>query len=384
MRASISISNLSLVLYLGINSLFVLKYGQRVFPISIVYLILGCYLLSIAMILRIREKFTQFLNHKVQLSIIIAGLILLAYCQTLIDPFSVKVDRWSAIHNFLNNLFHGEYPYSANTHLGGFGSPFPVWQIFHLPFFLIGNVGFSFIIGVIIFLDSIRRQFSMNISFQCFIFLLLSPAFIYEVLVRSDLITNFLICAAIIIYFHKYNITLSHHIILVGIIAGAMASTRMSALIPIIIYYFPEFIKLKLKKQLMFIFIVISIFLLTFLPFLLWDWEMMLFFEYNPFVLQTRQGNLSDFLLFIPIGILLSMRCKNNISKYFLSTSCMLTVFVTITFVHNMFISENWDQLFEPFYDITYFNMALPFLIVAMMSSKSHEQCDFPVSQNTI
>ena len=205
MKASLSISNLSLILYLSINSLFVLKYGQRALPLSIVSVILGLYWVTVALVFKLRVKLTRFLNFKAQLCIIIATLIILACGQNLIDPFTIKVDRWSAIHNFLYNLFHGIYPYSAHTHLGGFGSPFPVWQIFHIPFFLMGNVGLSFILGTILFLDSIRRQFNREITFQCFIFLLISPAFIYEVVVRSDLITNFLICAAIIVYFYKYN-----------------------------------------------------------------------------------------------------------------------------------------------------------------------------------
>lgn len=374
MKVTLSISNLSLILYLSINSLFVLKYGQRALPLSLVYCILGLYWVTVALVFKFRERLTRFMSFKAQLCIIIAALILLACCQSLIDPFSIKVDRWSAIHNFIYNLFHGIYPYSANTHLGGYGSPFPVWQFFHIPFFLIGNVGLSFILGTILFLDSIRRQFNKEISFQCFVLLFISPAFIYEVLVRSDLITNFLICAAIITYFYKYNITLSRNLILVGVITGAMASTRISTLIPIIIYYFPEFIKLKLKKQLIFSLIVVSVFLLTFLPFLLWDGEMLLFFEYNPFVLQTRQGNPIDFLLFVPLGIYLSLSCKDNIKKYFFNTSCMLTFFVLITFVHNMYIYENWDQLFEPFYDITYFNMALPFLILSAVLSKTYKR----------
>ena len=72
-----------------------------------------------------------------------------------IDPYSIKVDRWSAIHNFLTCLLAGEYPYAAQTHLGGYGSPFPVWQLFHLPFYLLGNVGLSLIVAVIIFAYSV-------------------------------------------------------------------------------------------------------------------------------------------------------------------------------------------------------------------------------------
>ena len=84
--------------------------------------------------------------------------------------------------------------------------------------------------------------------------------------------------------------------------------------------------------------IIIS-FVITFLPFLLWKSNMLLFFEYNPFILQTRQGHLTDLLLMIAIGI-----------------------YVIVTFIHNMYLHDNWNELFESAYDITYFGMALPFL----------------------
>lgn len=67
----------------------------------------------------------------------------LAGMQYLIDPYQIQVDRWSAIHNFINYLVHGRYPYMAPTHLGGYGSPFPVWQFLHIPFYYLNNVGLS-------------------------------------------------------------------------------------------------------------------------------------------------------------------------------------------------------------------------------------------------
>jgi uncharacterized membrane protein YphA (DoxX/SURF4 family) len=40
----------------------------------------------------------------------------------------------------------------------------------------------------------------------------------------------------------------------------------------------------------------------------------------------------------------------------------VLILLVIVTFIHNMYLHDNWNELFESAYDITYFGMALPFL----------------------
>ena len=143
-------------------------------------------------------------------------------------------------------------------------------------------------------------------------------------------------------------------------------STRLSALIPFIVYYFNEYIHSKWFIKVSFPLFVLLIFIVTFIPFLFWDKEMLLFFEYNPFVLQSRQGHLSDFLLFIPLGIYLSLIWKGNIGRYMYFTAILLIMLVIVTFAHNMYLNNNWNELFDSAYDITYFNMSLPFIIMAM------------------
>jgi hypothetical protein len=150
--------------------------------------------------------------------------------------------------------------------------------------------------------------------------------------------------------------------------------TRLSAIIPFFTYYFREYIQAKWSIRISFPIIVLLVFAISFLPFLLWDSEMLLFFEYNPFVLQSRQGNVIDFMLFIPIGIFLSLNWKDNIGTYALHTACLLILLVVVTFIHNMYRNNNWDQLFESSYDITYFNMCLPFLIVAIINTIHYDR----------
>ena len=225
------------------------------------------------------------------------------------------------------------------------------------------------------FFDSVRRSFGSQQAFMALLMLTISPAFVYEIMVRSDLMTNFLVCSAFILYFRHYHITFDKHCLLLSVIIGLMASTRLSILVPFGIYFLGDFVRIDYRRQTFSVAIILIVFILTFLPFLLWNGEMLLFFEYNPFVLQSRQGNLTDFLLFIPLGIWLAFSWRDDISRYAFNTACFMIMLVVVTFVHNMYLHDNWNQLFESAYDITYFNMALPFLIVAVVFSNSKLLC---------
>ncbi len=370
---------LALFLYILINSLFILKYGLRLLPWYAV--IAACLLYGGIVVLGNKYKYliTKLSYLNIQrgttfIALIICLLFLLAF-QYIPDPMTIQVDRWSAIHNFLFNLTHGIYPYAAQTHLDGYGSPFPVWQLFHLPFYLMGNVGLSFIAGILLFVHSLSLHLKDKEENIAFVFLACSPAFIYEVFVRSDLMTNFMVSMSILLYCIHYRLTIQKNPLLLGIIVGLMMSTRFSAIIPFCIYYFYDFFNAKLRQQIIFLSLVIFTFCTTFLPFLFWDSQMLLFFEYNPFILQTRQGHPLDLLLLIPVGIALSFWQQKQPNRHFIASAVMLFFLVTVTFTHTMFINNSWTELFDSTFDITYFGMALPFLCATLSQLPCSQRC---------
>ncbi len=355
------------LLYSCINALFILKYGLRIASLSTTIVACGLYVATIAGVLWSINEYMKRPRKSIfypLIGIAIAGLVML---QLHFDPYELKVDRWSAIHNFLQNLLNGEYPYAAKTHLGGYGSPFPIWQIIHLPFYLLGNVGLSFVFFLLLFTDAIRRIASLREATVAFLLLILSPAFLYEVSVRSDLISNFLLCATILMYLHHYKMTLEKNWVLIAVISGLMMSTRLSIAIPFIVYYFYEYLRChQTRIQIIFPCLAILIFALTFLPFILWNGKMLFFFEYNPFVLQTRQGLWIDYALIMAICIVASVWLKSRRHHYMLTSAICLLALVVVTFVNNMYIYDCWSELFDSRFDITYFNMALPFAIAAL------------------
>ena len=362
------------ILFAAINSLFIAKYSERLIgnyymPLTAFFFLvelIGCqYILSF-----VYNRFRKWYIGGIAVACI--GLLGMVGVQYLIDPYSIKVDRWSALHFPIQHLLEGIYPYCAQTHLGGYASPFPIWQLIHVPFYLLGNVGLSFFAAVALFIYSICHTQGYRAAVLCLLLIITSPAIWYEVAVRSDLIGNSFMIAAVINFCIPYynSAWLKKYWYIIACALGLLACTRLVVLIPAGLLLLPEFVKMKLSKQIAFCMIFLIIFILTFLPFALWDWEQFFYHRHNPWSLQTRQGNLSDFIIFVPLGIYLAFQHCGNISKYFRNVAIMFVTFIGVSFLHNMYSKGNWD-LFSASYDITYFSLALPFIFACLSSSTS-------------
>lgn len=364
-------SLIACILYLTINVLFVDKYGTRVtelnYLIDLAYLLIGGGILYAVTSIHLPDRY-----YKIGLWVgSVIYFIVMGALQYAIDPMTVQVDRWSAIHYFLDNLLQGIYPYAAQTHLGGYGSPFPVWQLIHLPFYLIGNVGLSIFVFIGIFLLMIARYDSVRTAFIAFILIAISPSFAYEITVRSDLVANFIGILILCRWLQQQHIRLNEHLLFIAVITGLCGSTRLSAVIPIALLYGYEFLKLPWRKELCFILVTISVWAATFLPFLLWDFNQLLFFEYNPFVLQSRQGSPTVLFLFASIAIGLVIYQKDHLHDFYIHAGGLLTLLVVLTFGYNMLSSGNY-VLYSCAYDITYFNMALPFYLYVIALNRTN------------
>lgn len=355
---------LAYIPYLCINLIFVLKYSQRVTS-HYFFVCVAFALASIIFLYFLKPIINRLKKTSIWLFASLIGLLLMAgVLQCLIDPYQLQVDRWSAIHFFLDELFQGNYPYKAGTHLGGYGSPFPVWQCFHLPFYFLGNVGLSFFVVSFIFVYSIYKFYGAKSALYIWMLLVASPAYWYESVVRSDLITNLILSATIVLWLKNKEIKLSGRIVSLACLIGLLASTRFISIVPIAALYGASFLKLSFKKQITFISIVAFVFVLTFLPFLLWEGESLLFFEYNPFVLQTRQGSWFVLLLFVIVAIVSVIYATRKNKSLYLLTAYLLNFLVVTAFVEKMILNDAWGKLFSPMFDITYLSVALPFYVL--------------------
>ncbi len=365
MQKKLSIASL---LYIIVNALFVAKYSSRLFPALYPYITMIVMVLQYIFISYIMPSLLVWKKAYKTYTIVIAccfiSMIILQYS---INPYSINVDRWSALYFPIKNLLNGIYPYIAQTHLGGNASPFPIWQLFHIPFYILGNVGLSFFFVLALFLWSIYRQWGYICFLATSMLVFTTPALWYEVAVRSDYITNILLLAAIInIYINKISVNwVNKHTIILGIVIALFASTRIITLIPIGILLLPFYLHIQTSKKILLPMVFSVTFILTFVPFALWDWQDFFYHQNNPWALQTHQGNTIDFIIFIPLAILLAIKWKGVIIRYYTYVAIMLIVFISITFLHLMYNFNKWD-LFSSTFDITYFNSILPFVMIVI------------------
>ena len=265
-------------------------------------------------------------------------------------------------------MLQGIYPYGQQTHLGGYGSPLPVWQLVHLPFYIIGNVGLSIFAIIGLFIYTLNKTRGIQVALAATLLLILSPACWYEIAVRSDLITNILLVFIIVEWLMYHQISLTERTIALAILSGLLLSTRLVAVIPLAVIYGYEFLTMGWKKQGIFLGISLLTFGVTLIPFVLWKGSTLFFFEYNPFILQTRQGSGTALLIFIVIAVAITLYMKGDKQMRLPITGGLLTCLVTIAFLEKMWTENLWNELFAPTFDITYLSMALPFYLVEIAS----------------
>ncbi|MBR1630578.1 MAG: hypothetical protein IJ680_01855 [Paludibacteraceae bacterium] len=357
------------ILLVSINGLFFFKYGLRNIYVHHILMLFGAWTLMVFGIIRTFcwpwIKGRALKTAYVLLTLLMLLMVMLLH--RLIPAESVQVDRWSALAGFDAYLWQGRFPYEAHTHLeGGYGSPFPIWQLIHLPFWLMGDVGGA--MTFFLLLLSVTLVWSMGWYRALFFMLLLfvSPAFWYEVAVRSDLIYNMLFTFSLVMMFWKLGWGVRTHTWATALICGMMLSTRLAVAIPFLVFLFRDFWQAGLKRQIIFLGAGIGVFVLTFLPFMLWNADFMLHSEVSPIALQTRQGNPFEGLTVLAICIGLSWWWR-NMSQYGFAAAVSLLFLVVQSMLIRMIENNFENTLFSPSYDITYYGMAIPFLLLSVI-----------------
>lgn len=352
-----------------VNMLFVVKYC----PIYSFYaaLVYGFVLFSYYCIYKyfIQEDSNNKLYNYILLAIIVCITISLL---VLINPYSVTVDRWSALYNWSDTLFQGKYPYDTLTHThvaGNYPSPFPVWQVLHIPFYWLGEMGIGHLITLALVcftLFKYRKSFNLTL----FLFLiLLSPCYWWEIAVRSDLMNNMFICLLFITIFH-FSFRETKYMLPLGIIIGLLLCTRLFTGIPLAIYFIPYFFRKNTIEKLKLIAGCLLGFVCPFIPLMIWNFDMLFFFEYSPLVLQTKQGSIYSLIAgLIFIGIF--SFCWKNYKDYLLYISIILFSFILLNFIKFIYLDGFITTLTNDLFDISYFNITIPFVVLGLCLSKT-------------
>jgi hypothetical protein len=292
----------------------------------------------------------------------------------IVPKESLNVDRWSVISSFWQNYFNDEYVYFAKSFASNYPGPMPFYFILALPFYLIGELGLFSFLGIVVFvLFAKKRGESFNYASISLLFIATSLFYIWEIYCRSNIFINgSLILFSIVYFFEKYTKSLNSNLVF-GIIFGLLISTRNVFVIPYIIMFLFALRtkKIDVKNTLFIGVISLSIFCLTFLPFVICHFED--FKIMNPFIIQS--SFLMPFkynLVFIFIAASLSFFCKNETDVYFYSG---LTLFFTILFYFGYIIFNSGfnNAFYQSNADISYFILCLPFFIFHLFLSKKQE-----------
>lgn len=358
-------------LFLAINLFFVAKYAPRAdfnpWLAGDIYVILSTllwYIYQHRVVSKIQEKTAKASLWTGTICIILCISGILYY----IKPYTINVDRWSATTFFLEGLFRGEYPYGIHTHVSesNYPSPFPFWHYLHIPFLLLGDVGLELIFFLILTVVAIRcytDSYKMTLGFV--ILLAMSPSYWWEVMTRSDGLSNALLVVSMILFAEHYHINLKDNFWPVAIVSGCLAATRLSAWIPIALYLFYPYLKSNWKIRIGLPLVVLGIVFLFFVPYIFWDTTTWPFFHRNPFMSQTSPGNIKILGSMIVIAIAIAARPK-SLSGYMQSTGLFLFGFMLATDLGVLYHLPTPTSILDNVCDISYFTLSLPYCLFSL------------------
>lgn len=367
-------------MYVFNNLLFAAKYMPRAgfgpFAGPIVYLVLCSAFLALVWFSGNRKW--SFLNdnfwrHAYRVMSILVPLASLVLLMT-IDKTALRVDRWSAIEGFLEKLYSGDYPYTAESHLGQATSPMPTIHLISIPFYLFGDVGYLQIAVFVAFATAVSYAVPGSNYSRSSILLLLAaaPAFWWEIVARSDLMSTMTFTVILLILVdHGNNARILKRPVLVGIPVGLLLATRGIVVIPLILYFFPKLFSTSFRDGAVFIAVSIVSFSVVILPFVLWDPE--LFMQYNPLIQQTNKTPTFVQVTAILLSFFFSFRV-NELWQVFFSAGSILFGIMLFTLLYTIRDVGFHNAFYGSLFDISYFNSALPFLLVSFGLLNVHRE----------
>ncbi len=348
------------ILYLTINALFYFKYLYRISLIASL-LSLAVYLIFSYIVFDKFYKYKLAISGKLLIVLIVGYTVCCGIVLAFIPKESLNVDRWEMIQVFWDAVSQNIYPYSAQGINGNYPGPMPFYFILSYPFYLIGEIGYMAITGVLLWLYYIYKK-ERKALFLMVLLLFSSLAIYWEIFARSTIFLNSCLFAFFIFSLKDLNKKTNGEFYLLAIIGGLLTSTRTVFAIVLILWGIYVLIheRMNFWKLTKWGLCFIISFILSFIPFIMMDPEA--FKEMNPFI--TQSSVLMPFwlvLCFIGFSVLLGFFCKRFIDVIYYGG---ILLFLTITGHFIYAISENGiDGYLNAGADISYYIFCFPFLL---------------------
>ncbi|MEM6398345.1 MAG: hypothetical protein AAF741_18480 [Bacteroidota bacterium] len=364
-----------IVLYLFVNTLFVYKYGlrQSYVPVEILtvfYIVIATVALVfsnriIAALERLPAKRLMFFG--------LSGITAVAMIWLIqrIDSEALNVDRWSALELTVEGITEGLYPYTRVDHVGNMSSNFPGLAWLAVPFYLLGDVGYLQIFVFVLFAWYLWTfPDKKSSAFFTLVLFVTAPAILWEIAVKSDLVSNILLAYLFIEWWRKkYRDAVFSKPILLGAALGFFMCTRAVLLIPLALFYFRPFVLAGLRKQILFFTSAVVTAILICLPILLTvpDWET--FSQFNPLTLQTDKAPIYAYLLLLLVFVIPFFK-KDYDDRLFYSA--VIIFMIPATSMLEAITDRGFTHMITTHsFDISYLSMCLPAVLVWFYRDKS-------------
>ncbi len=371
------------IFYLFVCVIFIAKYSYNKLGYGIVNQSLASlfFLITILFLTQFYQNFSTKVRGKtIFISALTAAVFAMIALIYSVDLNSLDVDRWSAFDVAVKSVLNQQYPYDKIDHLGGRTSNFPGLILLGMPAYLFQNMGMFTVFSSVIFGFALLKSFSNEKALLVLFLLFASIPFWWEIYVVSDLMGNFLLIASFLLLAPVDISSLkTWSIIYIAIIAALLAYTRIPAAMLIGTYFFQQIVGLKNPSQIeskkrvykmalaIFIFCT-TITLLTFWVFSLApNWQTIE--KYNPFSLQSSYLPITVNLLCGLLPFILLFLVKKDQLQLIKIGGISLAIPVFLSFAYTLNECGWHACIYESKFDISYFNMALPFAIVIIVSS---------------
>lgn len=357
------------IIYVFIYVLFVWKYTGESRPYP--KLVFVFYVIIVPVLLIVLMKFLPRLIPFVQSGrFYVAFIIFLSAVLTVLmfqfDPGDIFIGRWWALNDWIGKLISGQFPYRS-AHLP---SGLPFLFVLAMPFYFLGDAGLLQICAFILLAVAMHLRYRKKPASRLrgVIFLAASPVFLFEVLVRSELIFNVTIVLLYLeIVFQYVNKDSLPKPALFGFIGGLLLSTRGIVLPVYIIFLGFLFLRYHIRSVSFYLFMIIG-FAVTIVPFLLWNADY--FLTYGPFSVQLHY--IPSWLLII--ALLSSLICAISVKSIrgaHIAIGSILFGVVFIAFLVSIGENGLTASVMKDLFDTGYFAFTLPFLVISFRYSSN-------------
>ena len=293
-----------------------------------------------------------------------AGLYFIIFAH--LNASQLNVDRWSVISSFWDNAFLGKYPYAAQSHMGNYPGPFPVYFVLSLPFYLVHEIGYLSLLGFIGLAWMIRKNATPKNSLILLMLIILSIPVFWEITVRSTILANAVLFLGYLLWLTKTDLNKTSNLLITAIAGGFVLSTRSMFAFILVIYviYMLKSKRLTYKKLFIWSALLLITFAITFVPFLAFFY--LDFLKMNPFIVQ------SDFLLptgyviiLLGLAVIAGSLCKNIKDMYWWIGLVFFTVFMVYA-IRLCMLHGFAKAYLNSIVDISYILFSLPFLLLSL------------------